>query len=118
MVMQYIEGLTDRQAARQRQGTPQFKAQYALRAGVESSLSQGIRRFDLRRSRYFGLARTPFQQLLTATAMHVVWVIAWLWSGPLGERRRQPGHFAQLAPIPCHARQCSVKGGLTQQSQS
>jgi transposase len=88
------------QAARQRQETPQFTAQYALRAGVESRLSQGIRRFDLRRSRYFGLARTHLQQLLTATAMHVVRVIAWLWSGPLGERRRQPGHFAQLAPHP------------------
>jgi transposase len=46
------------QAARQRQETPEFKAQYALRAGVESSLSQGVRRFDPRRSRYLGLART------------------------------------------------------------
>jgi transposase len=88
------------QAARQRQGTPQFKAQYALRAGVESSLSQGVRCFDLRRSRYRGLARTHLQQLLTATAMNVVRVIAWLWGQPLGERRRQLGHFAQLAPHP------------------
>jgi transposase len=46
------------QAARQRQETAEFTAQYALRAGVESSLSQGIRRFDLRQSRYLGLART------------------------------------------------------------
>jgi transposase len=46
------------QAARQRQETAEFKAQYALRAGVESTLSQGVRRFDLRRSRYIGLART------------------------------------------------------------
>jgi hypothetical protein len=74
--------------------------QDALRAGVESSLSQGIRRFDLRRSRYFGLARTHLQQLLTATAMNVVRVIAWLWGEPLGERRRQPGYFAQLSPHP------------------
>jgi transposase len=88
------------QAARQRQGTPQFKVQYALRAGVESSLSQGIRRFDLRRSRYIGLARTHLQQLLTATAMNIVRVIAWLWGEPLGERRRPPGHFAQLSPHP------------------
>jgi transposase len=88
------------QAARQRQETPAFKAQYALRAGVESSLSQGIRRFDLRRSRYIGLARTHLQQLLTATAMNLVRVIAWLWGEPLGERRRQPGHLAQLAPHP------------------
>jgi transposase len=86
------------QVARQRQETPQFKAQYALRAGVESSLSQGIRRFDLRQSRYLGLARTHLQQLLTATAMTMVRVIAWLWGEPLGKRQRQPGHFARLAP--------------------
>jgi transposase len=96
------------QAARQRQETPEFKAQYALRAGVESSLSQGIRRFNLRRSRYIGLARTHLQQLLNATAMNVVRVIAWLWGEPLGKRRRKPGHFAQLAPhsLPRHAVLC------------
>lgn len=42
------------QAARQRQETEAFKAPYALRAGVESRLSQGVRRVDLRRSRYIG----------------------------------------------------------------
>jgi transposase len=88
------------QTARQRQETPELAAQYALRAGVESSLSQGTRRFDLRRSRYLGLARTHLQHLLTATAMNIVRVIAWLRGEPLGERRRQPGHFAQLAPHP------------------
>jgi transposase len=88
------------QAARQRQETTAFKAQYALRAGIESSLSQGIRRFDLRQSRYRGLARTHLQQLLNATAMNMVRVIAWLRDEPLGECRRQPGHFARLAPHP------------------
>jgi transposase len=88
------------QAARQRQETTEFKAQYTLRAGVESSLSQGVRCFDLRRSRYLGLARTHLQLLLTATAMNVVRVIAWLWGKLLGERHRQLGHFAQLAPHP------------------
>ena len=34
------------QAARQRQETPAFRAQYALRAGVESTRSQAVRRFD------------------------------------------------------------------------
>jgi transposase len=88
------------QAARQRQETPEFKEKYALRSGVESSLSQGIRRFHLRQSRYIGLARTHLQQLLTAVAMNVVRVIAWLRDEPLGERRRKPGHFARLAPHP------------------
>jgi transposase len=88
------------QAARQRQETAAFKTQYALRSGVESSLSQGIRRFNLRRSRYLGLACTHLQQLLTATAMHMVRAIVWLWGAPLGERRRQLGHLARLAPHP------------------
>jgi len=66
------------QTVRQRQETPEFKAQYALRAGVESSLSQGVRCFDLRQSRYRCLARTHLQQLLNATAMNIVRVIAWL----------------------------------------
>jgi transposase len=88
------------QGARRRQATRDFNVQYALRAGVESSLSQGTRRFALRRSRYLGLARTHLQQLLNATAMNVVRVIAWLRGEPLGERRRQSGPFAQLAPHP------------------
>jgi len=88
------------QAARQRQETAEFRMQYALRAGVESSLSQGTRRFDVRRSRYIGLARTHLQQILNATAMNVVRVVAWLWGEPLDQRRREPGHFARLAPHP------------------
>jgi len=31
---------------------------------VESTLSQAVRRFDLRQSRYIGLARTHLQQVL------------------------------------------------------
>jgi transposase len=88
------------QAARQRQETQECKEKYALRSGIESSLSQGIQRFDLRQSRYLGLARMHLQQLLTATAMNVVRVLAWRWGEPLGERRRKPGHFARLAPQP------------------
>ena len=99
------------QAARQRQETPEFKEQYALRSGVESSLSQGIRRFDLRQSRYRGLARTHLQQLLTATAMNIVRVIAWLKGEAFrasagGSRDTLPG----WRRIPCHARRCFVKG--------
>ena len=52
------------------------KEKYALRSGVESTLSQGVRRFDLRQGRYPGLARTHLQQLLTATAMNVIQVLA------------------------------------------
>ena len=86
------------QAARQRQETAAFKAQYALRAGVESTLSQGVRRFDLRRRRDIGLARTHLQQTLNATAMNVVRVIDWLKGRSCSAPRRKEGHFARLTP--------------------
>jgi transposase len=88
------------QAARQRQETDEFKAQYALRAGVESSISQGVRRFDLRRSRYIGLARTHLQQTITATAMNLVRLADWFRKGKVEQLKRRPGHFARLAPPP------------------
>lgn len=86
------------QAARQRQETAEFKAQYALRAGAESTLSQGVRRFDLRRSRYIGLARTHLQQTLNATAMNLVRVVDWLRRKPGDDTKRPLGRFARLAP--------------------
>ena len=64
-------------AARQRQETTEFQEKYVLRSGVESSLSQGMRRFELRQSRSVGLARTHLPQLLHATAMHVARVMGW-----------------------------------------
>jgi len=44
------------QAARQRQKTPEFIGIYALRAGVEATMSRAVRAFGLRRSRYPGPA--------------------------------------------------------------
>jgi hypothetical protein len=45
------------QAAWHQQGTAEWKAEYAARAGVEGTLSQGVRGFRLRRCRYIGLAK-------------------------------------------------------------
>jgi transposase len=87
------------EAARRRQETDEYKALYALRAGVESSISQGVRRFDLRRSRYIGLARTHLQQTINATAMNLVRLAAWLRNGRSMPPKRPPGHFARLAPV-------------------
>ncbi len=88
------------QAARQRQETEEFQKQYALRAGAESTISQGVRRFDLRRSRYIGLARTQLQQTINATAMNLVRLANWLRKGAVDPPKRRPGHFARLAPAP------------------
>jgi transposase len=59
-----------------------------------------VRRFDLRRSRYIGLARTQLQQTINATAMNLVRLADWLWKGKMDPLKRRPGHFARLAPPP------------------
>jgi transposase len=76
------------QAARARQTTEAFKEQYAARAGIEGTLSQGIRAFELRRARYIGLARTHLQNVLTATAMNFVRVSMWFSDTPRAQTRQ------------------------------
>jgi len=82
-------------AARARQRTPAFAAQYAVRAGVEGTISQGVRAYDVRRSRYVGLAKTHLQHLLTAVAINLVRLVAWLTDTLRARTRRS--RFAALA---------------------
>ncbi|MCA1605665.1 MAG: transposase, partial [Acidobacteria bacterium] len=49
------------QQARQREKTAEFKEEYRKRAGVEGTISQGVRAFGMRRSRYIGRAKTHLQ---------------------------------------------------------
>jgi transposase len=58
------------QAARQRQQTQAFADDYAGRAEVEGTLSQGVRAFGLRMARYRDLARTRLQYVATAAALN------------------------------------------------
>lgn len=81
-------------AARLRQTTHEFKQDYALRAGVESTFSQGTRAFDLRRSRYVGLAKTHLQHIATAAAMNLSRLMAWWQQLPKAHTRISP--FAAL----------------------
>jgi transposase len=83
------------QAARQRQETAEFTAQYAQRAGVEGTQSQAIRRCGLRQCRDVGHAQTHLQHVLTATALNLVRVAAWLEDTPRATTRRSA--FAALA---------------------
>jgi transposase len=83
------------QAARQHQTTDVFRRQYAARAGIEGTHEQAIRRCGLRQSRYLGSAKTHLQHLITATAINVVRVAAWLEGTPRAKTRRSA--FAALA---------------------
>jgi transposase len=66
------------QARRREQRTDAWKQVCAPRAGVEGLLSQGVRAFGLRRSRYIGHAKTHLQHVLTALAINIVRLDAWL----------------------------------------
>ena len=78
------------QAARQRQRTAEFKAQYDARAGVEGTLGQGLRVSDLRRARYIGLAKTRLQHILMAAALNLRRIGAWLGEVPQAKTRTVP----------------------------
>jgi len=85
------------QVARQRQETDQFKQTYKKRAGVEGTISQATRSFDLRRSRYVGLAKTHLQHIAIAAAMNFSRVWAWLEQRPKAQTRRSK--FLALASV-------------------
>ncbi len=82
------------QAARERQETEEFKAQYARRAGIEGTFHQGTCRGDLRHARYIGQAKTHLQAVLTAVALTLLRVLAWLAEVPRAQTRTSA--FARL----------------------
>lgn len=83
-------------AARKEQQTAEWKRQYDRRAGVEGTISQRARGYGLRRARYIGQAKTHLQNILTAAAINLIRIIAWM-NDIAGEKTRM-GHFAKLAP--------------------
>jgi len=65
-------------AARLRQKTDDFKKLYGERAGIESTMSQGVRRMHIRYARYIGLARTHLQETASAAAINLARIFNWL----------------------------------------
>jgi transposase len=84
------------QAARAWYATEEGQHRYKRRAGVEGTLSQGVRAFGLRCARYRGLAKIHLQHVATAAAMNVDRIMAWLNERPRAKTRTS--HFAALAP--------------------
>ncbi|HET6518887.1 MAG TPA: IS1182 family transposase [Geminicoccaceae bacterium] len=82
-------------AARERLTTKEGRRRYARRAGIEGTLSQGVRAFGLRRSRYRGLARTHLQHVATAAAINLGRLAAWFRACPRAATRTS--RFAALA---------------------
>ena len=84
------------QAARARDSQADWPLLYNRRAGIEGTLSQGVRGFGMRRSRYVGLAKTHLQHVFIATAMNLWRIVNWLNEVPLAQTRRAA--FERLIP--------------------
>jgi transposase len=52
--------------------------QYKRRAGIEGTLSQGVRAFGLRQTRYRGLTKTHLQNIAVAAAINLERLVNWL----------------------------------------
>jgi transposase len=83
------------QARRRAQQTPAFWKSYQPRAGIEGTLSQGVRAFGLRHARYRGLAKTHLQHIFTAAAMNLMRLVEWWEQHPPRGTRQQ--RFMTLA---------------------
>src|SRR4051795_3025445 len=81
--------------ARRRLATKEGRRAYARRAGIEGTISQGVRAFGLRRSRYRGLARAHLQHVATAAAIDVERLAARFRAAPRAATRTS--RFAALA---------------------
>lgn len=86
------------QLGRKQIKTEAWQKEYAQRAGIEGTISQGIRGFGLRQCRYLGLAKTHLQHILTAAAINITRVDAWFTRKNRAKTR--VSHFKALAPIP------------------
>ena len=81
-------------AARARHDTPDGRARYALRAGVEATIGQAVAVTGLRRARYCGLAKTRLEHVFSAVAINLIRLHAY-WHGHAPERGRT-SHLTRL----------------------
>ena len=74
-------------AARARLASQDFKQTYGQRAGIEGTISQGVRVCDVRHARYRGLGKTRLQHLGVAAAIKGMRVSDWLDDQPRAKTR-------------------------------
>lgn len=84
-----------RQQAAQYLTSEQGRQLYQRRAGIEGTISQGVRTFGLRQTRYIGLAKTHLQHIATAAAINFDRIAHWFEGRPRAKTRTS--RFAALA---------------------
>lgn len=83
--------------ARTRESNRAWQQLYQRRAGIEATMSQGVRAFGLRQARYRGLKKTSLQHACIGAAINLVRVVDWLSETP--RWRDRPSQFAALRPV-------------------
>ena len=86
------------QRVRQEQNSQAFWEKYAHRCGIEGTISQAVRGYELRFARYIGLAKTNLQMTATAAAINLHRLFDWWQHRPRAQTRISA--FAKLAPSP------------------
>ena len=86
------------QRVRQEQNSQAFWEKYAQRCGIEGTISQAVRGYELRFARYIGLAKTNLQMTATAAAINLHRLFDWWQHRPRAQTRISA--FAKLAPSP------------------
>ena len=76
------------QQRRAEQRTPAFVQQYALRAGVEGTISQAVRTTRLRRTPYRGLPKTHLHHVAIAAGLNLKRIVVHLHAQSLGKPSR------------------------------
>jgi len=72
--------------------------EYKKRAGIEGMISQGVRAFRMRRSRYIGRAKSHLQHLATAAAINLERVADW-FAGVGCEKTRTSAFARVMIPL-------------------
>jgi transposase len=86
-------------AGRKDQKTPAFRERYKRRAGIEGTISEGVRMYGLRRTRYLGLLKTHVQHVATVCAMNLGRGAAWLAHHPQAQTRTSRFATLQVACV-------------------
>jgi transposase len=86
------------QQVRKEQDSRAFWKKYAQRCGIEATVSQAVRGYELRFARYIGVAKTNLQMTATAAAINLHRLFDWWQLRP--RARTRTSAFAKLAPSP------------------
>jgi transposase len=79
------------------QQTDEFQERYAVRAGIEGTISQAVVALTMRRSRYRGQLKTHLQHVATATAINLKRLSNWWNEIPMAHT--QISRFHQLMAV-------------------